>query len=148
MSLYFSIFFLYHSFFSFIAYEYFCCIMICISRGCESCSFDISPLFPPGKNPFGYPLEKYPHPGKNPSDAHAYNCCNYSTTAKSSVSWFLDAVVSVNNNAVFFNRSSAEPQGSASGCLGFRRNRPKFAGTKFVTIVLYGCSNIDTWITA
>jgi len=37
--------------------------------------------------------------------------------------------------SVFFNR------GSASGCQGFRRNRPKFPGTKFATTVLCGCSN-------
>ena len=53
-----------------------------------------------------------------------------------------------NIRAVFFNRVSAEPQGSASGCQGFRRNRPKLPGTKFATTVLCGCSNIDTWIIA
>jgi len=53
-----------------------------------------------------------------------------------------------NIRAVFFNRVSAEPQGSASGCQGFRRNRPKLPETKFATTVLCGCSNIDTWIIA
>jgi len=48
--------------------------------------------------------------------------------------------------AMFFNRGSAEPLGSASGCQGFRRNRPKLPGTKFATTVLCGCCNIDTWI--
>jgi len=45
--------------------------------------------------------------------------------------------------AVFFNRGSAERLGSASGCGGFRRNRPKLPGTKFATTF---CSNIDTCI--
>jgi len=53
-----------------------------------------------------------------------------------------------NIRAMFFNRSSAEPLGSASGCQKFRRNRPKLPGTKFATTVLCGCSNIDTWIIA
>jgi len=47
-----------------------------------------------------------------------------------------------NIKAVFFN------QGSASDCLGFRRNRQKLPGTKFATTVLCGCSNTDTWIIA
>jgi len=46
-----------------------------------------------------------------------------------------------NIRAVFFNRGSAEPLCSASGCQGFRRNRPKLPGTKFATTVLCGCSN-------
>jgi len=53
-----------------------------------------------------------------------------------------------NIRAVFFNRGSAEPLGSASGCQGFPRNRPKLPGTKFATTVLCGCSNIDTWTIA
>ena len=40
-----------------------------------------------------------------------------------------------NIRAVFFNRGSAEPLGFASGCQGFRRNRPKLPGTKFATLV-------------
>ena len=42
--------------------------------------------------------------------------------------------------AVFFNWGSAEPQGSASGCQGFRRNRPKLPETKFATTIPCGCS--------
>jgi len=42
----------------------------------------------------------------------------------------------------FLNRGSAEPQGSASGCQGFRLNRLKLPGTKFATTVLLGCRNI------
>jgi len=51
-----------------------------------------------------------------------------------------------NIRAVFFNRGSAESLCSASGCQGFRRNRPKLPGAKFATTVLCGCSNIGTWI--
>jgi len=54
----------------------------------------------------------------------------------------------LSSRAVFFNRDSAEPQGTTSGCQGFRRNRPKLPGTKFATTILYCCSNIDTWIIA
>jgi len=43
-----------------------------------------------------------------------------------------------NIRAVFFNR------GSASGCRGFSRKRPKLHGTNFATAVLCGCSNTDT----
>jgi len=43
---------------------------------------------------------------------------------------------------LFFNRDFA------SGCQGFRRNRPKLPGTKFAITVLCGCSNIDTLIVA
>jgi len=50
-----------------------------------------------------------------------------------------------NIRAVFFNRGSAEPICSSSGCQGFRRNRPKLPGAKFATTVLCGYSNIDTW---
>jgi len=32
-------------------------------------------------------------------------------------------------------------RGSASGCQGFRRNRPKLPGTKFATTLLCGCNN-------
>jgi len=53
-----------------------------------------------------------------------------------------------NIRAVFFNRGSAEPLRSASGCQGFRRNRPKLPGAKFATTVLCGCNNIETWIIA
>ena len=42
--------------------------------------------------------------------------------------------------AVCFNR------GSASGCQGFSRKRPKLPGTKFTTTVICGCSNVDSWI--
>jgi len=43
---------------------------------------------------------------------------------------------------VFFNRGSAEPQGSPSfGCHGFRRKRPKLPGMKFANTVLRGCSS-------
>jgi len=45
--------------------------------------------------------------------------------------------------AVFFNRGSVEPLGSASGFQRFRRNRPKLSGTKFATTVRCGCNNID-----
>jgi len=48
--------------------------------------------------------------------------------------------------SVFFNRGSAKPQGSATGCPGCRRNRLKLPGTKSPAAVLPGCSNIDTWI--
>ena len=54
----------------------------------------------------------------------------------------------LSSRAVFFNRGSAEPQGSTSGCQGFRRNGPKLPGTKFATTILCCCSNIDTWIIA
>ena len=47
-----------------------------------------------------------------------------------------------------FQSGSAEPPGSASGCQGFRRSRPKLPGTKFETTVLCRCSIVDTWITA
>ena len=40
-----------------------------------------------------------------------------------------------NIKAVFFNRGSAEPKGSASGCQGLRRNRSKLPWTKFATTV-------------
>jgi len=53
-----------------------------------------------------------------------------------------------NIRAVFFNRGSTEPLRSASGCQGFRRNRPKLPGAKFATTVLCGCNNIETWIIA
>jgi len=53
-----------------------------------------------------------------------------------------------NIRTVFFNRGSAEPLGSASGCQGFPRNRPKLPGMKFATTVLCSCSNIDTWTIA
>jgi len=51
-----------------------------------------------------------------------------------------------NIRAVFFNRGSAEPLCSTSGCQGFRRNRLKLPGANFTTPVLCGCSNTDTWI--
>jgi len=38
-----------------------------------------------------------------------------------------------NIRAVVFNPGSAEPLCSASGCQGFRRNRPKLPGAKFAT---------------
>jgi len=53
-----------------------------------------------------------------------------------------------NIRTVLFNRGSAEPLCSASGCQGFRRNRQKLPGAKFATTVLCGYSNIDTWIIA
>jgi len=53
-----------------------------------------------------------------------------------------------NIRAMFFNRGSAEPLGSASGCQGFPRNRPKLRETKFAATVLRRCSNIDAWIIA
>jgi len=52
------------------------------------------------------------------------------------------------SGAVFFNRDSAEPQGSASSCQEFRRNRPNASGTKFATTVLHCCRNINIWIIA
>jgi len=43
-----------------------------------------------------------------------------------------------NIRAMFFNRGSAEPWGSASGCRGLRRTRPKLPGMKLTTTVLCG----------